>query len=180
LTYEEIIVVAVRAIGALPVLRWAFMGAIIAIVVDLSDLFIISNVYLGGVRNYQNLDKALDLIYMLTFFVVVLKWSGGWEKRIGIALFAYRMLGLLIFELTSYRIVLFIFPNVFETWFLFVTAKKLLRPHTFLNLKNAIAWLQLTIIIKLVQEYILHWGKLLDRYKMGDVWSIVKDIINYF
>lgn len=180
MTYEEIIVVAVRAIGALPVLRWAFIGAIIAISVDLSDLFIIGNLHLGGVRNYQNLDKALDLIYMLTFFLVVLRWSSGWEKLIGIALFAYRMVGLLIFELTSYRIILFIFPNVFETWFLFVAAKKLFRPRAFITLKSALAWLQLAIIIKLAQEYILHWGKLLDQYKMGDVWSIAKDIINYF
>ena len=180
MTDEELIVVTIRSLSALPVLRWAFIGAVIAIVVDLSDLFIIGNLHLDGVRNYQNLDKILDLAYMITFLFVVSKWSPGWEKRIGIVLFAYRMVGLLIFELTSYRIILFIFPNVFETWFLFVTGKKLFSRHSFTSLKSALAWLQLAIIIKLIQEYILHWGKLLDRYQMGDVSSVIKDMINYF
>ena len=36
ITLEELIVIIVRLVGALPVLKWAFAGAIIAILVDLS------------------------------------------------------------------------------------------------------------------------------------------------
>ena len=39
MTLEELIIAAVRIAGSLPVLRWAFAGAILAILVDFSDLF---------------------------------------------------------------------------------------------------------------------------------------------
>ena len=76
MTYEEIIVSIVRILGALPVLKFAFFGSIFAVIIDLSDLFIIGNLKLGGVRNYQDLDKILDLAYMITFLIIS-SISGG-------------------------------------------------------------------------------------------------------
>ena len=73
MTLEELIVVSVRIIGSLPVLKYAFLGSIFAVIVDLSDLFIIGNIDLGGVRNYQEFDKILDLAYMITFLLVSLR-----------------------------------------------------------------------------------------------------------
>ena len=35
---EIVVIGAIRVLGSLPVLRWAFVGALIAIAVDLSDL----------------------------------------------------------------------------------------------------------------------------------------------
>ena len=58
---EELIVIIVRLLGALPVLKYAFIGSVLAVLIDLSDLFIISNLDLGGVKNYQNLDKKFEL-----------------------------------------------------------------------------------------------------------------------
>ena len=180
ITLEELIVIIVRLVGALPVLKWAFAGAIIAILVDLSDLFIIGNLQLGGVRDYQSLDKALDLAYMLTFLVVVLKWEDGWERRIALILFVYRCIGFIVFEFTDARIILFIFPNVFETWFLFIAGKNLIKPKNKLSLKGSILLFPFPLILKLLQEYILHCGKLLDNYKMGDALSVKKDIFKIF
>jgi hypothetical protein len=39
---EIVIIGTVRVLGALPVLRWAFVGAIIAILVDTSDIFLMN------------------------------------------------------------------------------------------------------------------------------------------
>ena len=178
ITYEDLIVIIVRILGALPVLKWAFTGAIIAILVDLSDLFIIGKI--GGVRDYQSLDKALDLAYMLTFLIVVLKWEDGWERRIALILFIYRSIGFIIFAFSDARIILFIFPNVFETWFLFIAGKKLIKPSNKLSLKGSLLLFPFPLILKLLQEYILHWGKFLDKYKMGDALSVIKDIFKIF
>ena len=51
-------------------------GAIIAILVDFSDLFMMNLLTLGGLRDYQAFDKQVDLVYMATFLIVALRWSG--------------------------------------------------------------------------------------------------------
>ena len=60
MTIEELIIVLARIAGSLPVVRWAFAGAIIAILVDFSDLFMMNLLNLGGLRDYQAFDKLLD------------------------------------------------------------------------------------------------------------------------
>jgi hypothetical protein len=112
-TIEEIIISIVRIAGALPVLRWALAGALIAIAVDFSDLFQMNLLDLGGVGDYQALDKWLDVAYMLTFLVAALRWHGP-AKTIAIALFASRAVGFTAFEFTGERLVLVAFPNAFE------------------------------------------------------------------
>ena len=129
MTTEELIIAAVRIGGALLVLRWAFAGSIAAILIDFSDLFMMNLLDLGGVRNYQSLDKWLDLAYMLTFLWVALRWTGP-PRTIAAALFAYRILGVLTFEAVGSRTVLLFFPNVFEFWFVFVAAARHYTPPT--------------------------------------------------
>ena len=75
MTLEELIVAAARVAGSLPVLRWALAGAILAIVIDFSDLFMMGLLSFGGVRDYQSFDKTVDLVYMATFLVAALRWS---------------------------------------------------------------------------------------------------------
>ena len=72
-----VIIAVARVAGSLPVLRWAFFGAILAILVDFSDLFMMNLIQLGGVTNYQTFDKWIDQVYMLTFlWVAVRQWDG--------------------------------------------------------------------------------------------------------
>ena len=97
LTLEELIIATVRVLGSIPVLRWAFVGAILAILFDLSDLFLKNLIDLGGVGSYQTFDKWLDLVYMGTFLMVALRWN-GLIKRVAIYLFMFRMIGFGIFE----------------------------------------------------------------------------------
>ena len=95
---EELIVILIRIIGSFPVIFFPFIGSLFAIIVDLSDLFLINYIDLGGVQNYQNLDKFLDLFYMFAFFFVSLKWNRT-EKIISIILFSYRIIGVVLFLL---------------------------------------------------------------------------------
>ena len=168
MTAEEIIIAVARVAGALPVLRWAFAGAIIAIAVDLSDLFMMNLLDLGGVRNYQELDKRLDLAYMATFLIASLRWQGP-ARTVAVALFAYRMLGVLVFEATGARGVLLFFPNAFEFWVVFVAGARLFAPNYELTWRRALLWLIPVVLLKEAQEYVLHWGQWLDNYRAVDV-----------
>lgn len=123
MTTEMWIIAAVRILGALPVLRWPLAGAFIAMFADLSDLFLRDWIDLGGVKSYQRFDKWLDQAYMLTFLAVAVRWETI-PRNVAVALYAFRLGGFAVFEITDDRDVLILFPNVFEYWFIFVAALK--------------------------------------------------------
>jgi len=123
MTTEMWIIAAVRVAGSLPVFRWPLAGAFIAIFVDLSDLFLRDWIDLGGVKDYQRFDKSLDQVYMATFLLVALRWQPI-ARNIAVALYVFRLVGSIAFELTGERAVLILFPNAFEYWFIFVATLK--------------------------------------------------------
>jgi len=176
MSLEELIVIIVRISGSLPVIYFPFFGSLFAILVDLSDLFIIGNLDLGGVRNYQRLDKFLDLSYMLTFLLVSLRWS-KLERNISIFLFIFRIFGMIFYEITGSRIILFSFPNIFEFWFIGISLYKF--RNKLINIKSITFILVIATILKLLQEWVLHWNKYLDNYAMGDIISVIKDIFTF-
>ena len=176
MSLEELIVTIVRISGSLPVIYFPFFGSLFAILVDLSDLFIIGNLDLGGVRNYQRLDKLLDLSYMLTFLLVCLRWS-KLERNISIFLFIFRIFGMIFYEITGSRIILFSFPNIFEFWFIGISLYKF--RNKIINAKSITFILVIATILKLLQEWVLHWNKYLDNYAMGDILSVIKDIFTF-
>lgn len=160
---EALIIAIVRILGSLPVLRWALAGAIIAILVDFSDLFLRNLLTLGGVGDYQRFDKLLDLIYMATFLIV----TRGWQplvRDVALGLFGVRILGLALFEVTEWRGLLFAFPNLFEFWFLYVAAVLHARPAHRFSTREAVFVLPFLLAAKLFQEYALHVGRWLDGF----------------
>ena len=163
MTAEELVIAIVRVAGALPVLRWAFAGGLVAVFTDLSDLFLRNLLDLGGVRNYQALDKWLDQAYQLTFLIVALRWRGT-ARSVAVALFAFRLAGFALFEATGARVVLLAFPNVFEWWFLFVASLPHWRPHFAFTRRNTALALAGLTALKLLHEYALHGGQWLDGF----------------
>ena len=168
MTAEEMVIAAVRVAGALPVLRWAFAGSLAAIAVDLSDLFLMNLLDLGGVRDYQALDKWLDLAYMGTFLWAALRWRGP-ARKIAVGLFAYRMIGVAAFEASGSRWALLLFPNVFEFWVVFAAGAALFAPGYALTWRRSLAWLASLAALKEAQEYALHGAQWLDNYRAVDV-----------
>jgi len=127
MTLEVFVIAVVRVLGSLPVLRWPLAGGLLAILIDLSDLLLRDTLDLGGVPDYQSLDKWLDQVYMACFLVVALRWRGI-ERGVAVGLYVFRLVGFLAFEATGERTILFLFPNVFEPWFLVVAAVHHFRP----------------------------------------------------
>jgi hypothetical protein len=159
-TPEILVIAAIRIAGSLPVLRWPLAGGILAILVDLSDLLLRDALDLGGVGDYQSLDKWLDQVYMAAFLVVAMRWHGP-PRSIAIALYAYRLVGFVAFELTGERALLLLFPNVFELWFLLVAAAGPDRVAAWSTAWVGAALLALTAA-KEVQEWAIHGACLFD------------------
>jgi hypothetical protein len=121
MTTEMWLIAAARLLGAVPVLRWAFAGALVAMAVDQSDLFMMNLIHLGGVTDYQTFDKYLDQAYLTAFLVVALRWQGP-ARSVALVLYGYRLAGFAAFELTHDRDLLLLFPNFFEYWFVLIAA----------------------------------------------------------
>lgn len=172
MTLEMLIIAAVRVLGSLPVLRWPFYGAIIAILVDQSDLFMMNLLDLGGVKDYQTFDKYLDQVYIALFMVVAWRWPGV-ERNVALALFVYRFAGFVIFEVTQSRGLLVFFPNLFEFWFVFIAARRQFGLEQRLPLsvrrdgglnRPLILLLAALVALKMFQEYAIHQAKWLDGF----------------
>jgi hypothetical protein len=159
-TPEILVIAAIRIAGSLPVLRWPLAGGILAVLVDLSDLLLRDILDLGGVGDYQTLDKWLDQVYLATFLIVALRWA-GWPRRIAVALYVYRLVGFVVFELTGQRALLLVFPNVFELWFLLVAAVGADRVAGWSATRYAAVLIVLTAV-KEVQEWAIHGARLFD------------------
>lgn len=169
MTLEMWIIAAARVAGSLPVLRWAFIGAILAILVDFSDLFMMNLISLGGVKNYQAFDKWVDQVYMLTFlWVAVRQWDGP-GRMVAIWLFGLRLIGFVTFEFVQERWILMVFPNVFEFWFVAIAAQRHWWPQYEWTRWRIVGWLAVCTALKLFQEYTLHVWQVLDNYVAVDV-----------
>jgi hypothetical protein len=195
-TTEEIIIAVVRILGSLPVLIWPFPGAILAILTDFSDLFMMDLIHAGGVRHYQEFDKWLDQVYMLTFLAVAVRWRPV-PRNVAVFLYVYRLIGAVTFELTDDRLALFVFPNLFEFWFVFVAGTQFFHLEAAHENEEAAprpsrvgglfpfryALSQLAVILpillaaKLCQEYALHVGRWLDGFTAVEavkaIWQFV-------
>ena len=160
-TWQVAVFVLYRVATALPTLRWPLAGALIAVIGDFCDLFLMD--WIGGIADYQSLDKVCDLAYMLTFLVVALRWA-GLERAVAVGLFFFRMIGDALFEVSGDRLVLLLFPNVFEFWFIAVAAWHHFRPARSLAPRQAAVALVALLLGKEAQEYFLHYDRFLDQF----------------
>jgi len=160
MTLEILAIAAIRIAGSLPVLRWPLAGGVLAVLVDLSDLLLRDVLDLGGVGDYQSLDKWLDQVYLGAFLVVALRWEGR-ARSIAVALYAYRLVGFVLFELVGERTLLLAFPNVFEFWFLLVAAIGPARVAGW-SIGRLAIWLLVLSVLKEAQEWAIHGARLFD------------------
>ena len=173
MTAEVLLIGAIRIAGSLPVLRWPLAGGVLAILVDLSDLLLRDTLDLGGIPDYQAFDKWVDQVYMATFLVVALRWPRP-ERTIAIALYAFRLVGFLAFELTADRTLLLLFPNVFEFWFLLVAVVHHFRPGFTWTTGTIVLGVALMTGLKLVHEWALHGARVFDGISSLDAIDIVR------
>ncbi len=161
MTLEVAVIGLYRIVGSLPALRWPLVGGLLAIFVDLTDLYWMNMLDLGGLPNYQLFDKLADQVYLAVFLIVALRWTGP-ERWISVVLYLFRIVGFVLFELSGERWILLAFPNVFEFWFLFIAVWHHVRPGMAWTSSRLAAVLVPLIGAKEVQEYMLHWARMFD------------------
>ena len=168
MTPEEWLAAGLKFAAALPVLRWPLAGAVIAILADNLDVVVMNYVDLGGggIRNYHAFDKWTDLFALATYFIVTLRWEGR-DRAVAMALFALRLFGVALFEVTGWRGALILLPNLFETWFLYVCMRSAWLPDGAATARRAL--LAGLVACKVVQEIALHGVQVMDRYNLKDV-----------
>jgi hypothetical protein len=173
MTLEVLVIGAIRVLGSLPVLRWPFAGGVLAVLIDLADLLLRDTLDLGGIPDYQSFDKWMDQVYMAAFLVVALRWPAP-ERAVAIALYAYRLVGFVAFEIEGDRNLLLLFPNVFEFWFLLVAAIHRVRPDMTWRAVTIVPALAVLLALKELQEWALHGARLFDGISSLDAIDIVR------
>jgi hypothetical protein len=118
----------------------------------------------GG--HYHTLDKLLDTYYLTLMLVVALRWKSPWARGPAVALYVYRFVGVLLFEMWSYfdldrpRLILFIFPNLYENWWLYCVIVERFWPRVYPHSVKTVAIpMVLLLIPKMAQEYLLHFAE---------------------
>lgn len=158
LSRGELIVIALRLAVPFLIFRYWLVGGVTVMLLDAADVIIVDLLGMGGFGgHYAELDKILDSYYYVIEIVVALRWDNAWMRWPAAALFVYRVIGAVLFELSDTRLFLFLFPNLFENWWLYcVVVMKWFPsvvPHSW---KSTVIPLVLLLIPKMGQEYLLH------------------------
>jgi hypothetical protein len=112
--------------------------------------------------NYQSYDKAMDVFYLSIAYLASLRnWTNPSAVRVSRFLFFFRQVGVVAFELSGLRLLLLLFPNTFEYFFIAYEGVRTRRNprrygFRFWVLVAAGIW----IFIKLPQEYWIHIAQL--------------------
>jgi hypothetical protein len=162
-----LVVIAIRLLVPLTILRWPLAGGLLALVIDAVDVVLVDAI--AGVLHqppefgpiYAQLDKWLDLYYLTLELVVARRWEELVPRRTAEVLFGWRLVGVILFEITLYRPLLVVFPNLFENYFLYILMARRWFPRFVpRTVRQSVLASVLLLIPKELQEYVLHYAQL--------------------
>ena len=156
-----VFVVALRLLVPLAIPRFPLPAIVAALVVDAVDQTVFQT-FGGEPPNYQSYDKALDVYYLAVAYASTLRnWRDPFAFAVACALWYYRLIGTVTFELTGARWVLLVFPNTFEYFFIAYEAIRVCWDPRRLD-KRAVLGLAagIWVFVKLPQEWWIHVAQL--------------------
>lgn len=143
----------------LPLLIWRYpLPALVAcLVLDGVDQTIFQ-LFGYDPPGYQGYDKAMDVYYLAIAYLATLRnWTSSAAFAVSRFLYFYRLVGVVVFELSQVRALLLVFPNTFEYFFIVHEAVRSRYDPRRLLLG---AWVAVAaavwVLVKLPQEYWLH------------------------
>lgn len=153
-----VIVVCLRLLVPLLIPRFPLPGVLAALLIDAADQTIFQTQTQSTLEGYQAYDKALDIYYLTIAYLATLRnWANLHAVRISRFLFYYRLVGVLLFEVTQLRPLLLVFPNTFEYFFIFYEVLRLRWNPVHISTRTLLAATAfIWVVIKLPQEYWLH------------------------
>jgi hypothetical protein len=154
-------VILVRLLVPLSIPRYPLVGVLASSFFDMVDYTIIRDRTNLPMEGYQGFDKALDIYYLTIAYISTLRnWTNLFAFKLSRFLFYWRLGGVVLFEATQLRPLLFIFTNAFEYVFIFYEVVRLRwDPRRMSKWVMIGATAFIWIFIKLPQEYILHIGQ---------------------
>lgn len=153
-----IVATIARLLVPLTILRWPLFGILASIALDSNDYYVLPLETKEDYTMYQAWDKLLDLYYLAFAAFFAYKINDKYIRRVAMGLFAWRLVGVALLEVTQDRTLLLLFPNVFENFVIFYLIYKLLEPNVAMpRSKLATAMVVIGLAIpKQLQEQYLH------------------------
>jgi hypothetical protein len=157
-----VLVVGARLFLPFSIPRYPLVGSIACMLLDSIDQSIFQQFPAIPLEGYQSYDKSLDIYYLAIIYTATMRnWTNPYAFKTSFVLYYYRLVGVVAFELTQVRALLFIFPNTFEYFYDFIEA---VRPRW--DWKRVGKWTAIVsaaliwIFIKLPQEWWIHIAQL--------------------
>ena len=163
----QIIVICVRILVPCTIFRWRIGGALLSLAADTLDVVMVDLIGLvtgeagiGFGNYYQIMDKTLDVYYLSFEVYLSLRWTNPLARNTSIILFVYRVVGVIAFEITGFRKLLLIFPNLFENFYIFyVIALRFFPKYAANDPRQLVIALVVLFIPKMGQEWLLHFSE---------------------
>ncbi|MFV1990660.1 MAG: hypothetical protein ACC652_07955, partial [Acidimicrobiales bacterium] len=172
------IVVGARFLVPLLIPRFPLPAILASLVIDAADQTIFQQFTDLNLDSYQGYDKALDIYYLTIAYVSTMRnWVHPVAFGVGRFLWYYRLVGVMIFELTDNRWLLLVFANTFEYFFIYWAAVRTSwNPMRIAKASVLVATAVIWIFIKLPQEYWLHVAQLdVTDFLKEDVFGVAAD-----
>ncbi|MEM8618544.1 MAG: hypothetical protein AAGF73_02355 [Actinomycetota bacterium] len=142
--------------------RFPLPAILAALVIDAADQTIFQQLTDLDLEGYQGYDKALDVYYLaIAYLATIRNWRDPFAFKVAQFLWYYRLVGVVLFELTDARAVLLLFPNTFEYFFIAYEAVRT-RWNPLRLSRRAVLGLAafIWVFIKLPQEWWIHVAQL--------------------
>ena len=156
-----VLVVGVRFLLPLLIPRYPLPAIVACLVVDGIDQSIFQ-AFGYDPPGYQGYDKAMDVYYLAIAYMATMRnWVSPGAFQVGQFLYFYRLVGVVAFELLQSRVLLLIFPNTFEYFFIaYETVRSRWDPVRFVRRWWIVVAGLIWVFIKLPQEYWIHVAQL--------------------
>jgi hypothetical protein len=170
-----LVVVGLRLGIPLLILRFPLPAILASLVLDAADQTIFQNNTDLDLANYQGYDKALDIYYLsIAYLSTFRNWADPFAARTAQFLWYWRLVGVVLFELTDTRALLIIFPNTFEYFFIAYEVVRLAWNPARLGRRQVLGLAAfIWIFVKLPQEWWLHIAQLdVTDFMKEDVFGV--------
>ncbi len=160
-TLVFVAVVGARFLVPLAIPYFPLPAIVVCLVIDGVDQTIFQS-FGYDPPGYQRYDKAMDVYYLCLAYLGMLRnWASMPAFRIGWFLYFYRLVGVLAYELSHARVLLLIFPNTFEYFFIaYETIRSRWQPVSLVLGWWLSAAALIWVFVKLPQEWWIHVAKL--------------------
>jgi hypothetical protein len=150
----------IRVLVPLLILRSPLPGILLSAYIDWLDWRLLDLDHGTSAEQdfYQVWDKLLDAYYLAIALLVSLRWSDNLTRNIGLAFFGYRLIGVVLLGITGAQQLLFVFPNLFENYFVFFYLYRWLSGRELALSRRSDMVLVVTAILipQLAREFLLH------------------------